>query len=54
MTLILDGGAKVTLFCMAIRDFKSLDRVPKTIDDWRAGRTIEVTPDDLRVVYVAK
>lgn len=34
-----------------IKDFDSLDEVPRSIHDWRTDVEIEVHPDDLRVVY---
>jgi len=35
-----------------IADFASLADVPDVVHDWRSDRDVEVTPDDLRVVYV--
>ena len=34
-----------------IKDFDSLNDVPRFIRDWRTDVEIEVHPDDLRVVY---
>ena len=36
----------------AIKDFGSLNEVPQFIHDWRTDREIEVSPDDLVVLYV--
>ena len=35
-----------------IADFASLDEVPDTIHDWRTDQDLEVSADDLRVLYV--
>lgn len=36
----------------SIKDFNSLKDVPQFIHDWRTDRQIEVSPDDLVVLYV--
>jgi hypothetical protein len=36
-----------------IKDFESLDEIPDVLDDFRTGTRIEVTPENLRAVYVA-
>lgn len=35
-----------------IGDYASLDDVPRFTTDWRSGMQIEITPEDLRFIYV--
>lgn len=35
-----------------VKDFDSLDAVPQFIHDWRTDTEIEVSPDDLVILYV--
>jgi len=35
-----------------VADFNSLEEVPRVIDDGRTGLSMEVTPNDLRLIYV--
>ena len=35
-----------------IGDFRSLLDVPETIVDYRTGKTLEVTPDNIRTIFV--
>jgi len=35
-----------------IGDYETLDDVPSVANDWRTDTQIEVTPDDLRVIYI--
>jgi len=35
-----------------IGEFSSLDEVPDVVHDWRSDKDIEVTAEDLRVLYI--
>lgn len=37
-----------------IKDFKSLADVPEVVHDWRSDRQVEVTAENLRVLYVTE
>jgi hypothetical protein len=56
--LVRDGRIKQVIRVVSpktqggIGDYESLNDVPHHTTDWRTGTEIEVTPDDLRVIYV--
>jgi hypothetical protein len=35
-----------------IADYHSLLEIPETIRDYRTGKTLEVTPDNIRTIFV--
>ena len=37
-----------------IGDFDDIDKIPDTIHDWRTDRELQVTPEDLRVLYALR
>ena len=37
-----------------IGDFKSLEEVPRSLHDWRSDREVDITPEDLRVIYIVR